>query len=542
MTITCDLTVIGGGLTGLIIARDMAKRGQDVVVLEARERLGGRIYSLKLPNVEKILDLGLEWFDADRHRDIMHEIETYGLAWSKSDPIKTIWTFGDRDESLTEGIEPFLEKDLDEYNRVCQLIERDAQRLDFLNGHDPIDEEDLDTNFDIYITNTLQTKGLIRDYFISRATTLMGAPAHTFPAISILRNIIGFHGIENFFNTTFCRLNLGMGELIRCIAEDIIKYNGKIILNSPVISITNLKTNDSSTNDDNHCGKVVTLNGIHCISKAISVTVPLQCLGSIQFVPRLPEIIYRLVLLCNVNRNHKYFVVASGISKRINRVISGNQIFESQILCYLKDKIISSPIKKQASFKLVTETNGIVDENLIIEESINCSATTNIDKLISQRYNNCSNCDTINDSFVYQESLNNITTSIAILSINCENEEIIMLNFRNLKQSLRLHHPVLKTIDHVISYDFNSDPWSRGNGQFVPKAGISRIYSECCKLVFTPWLNNKRLIICNGDFNDNGWMGWIEGSVASGYKGAKYMMWELCPPETVVMRKFMIKK
>ncbi|MET8451133.1 FAD-dependent oxidoreductase [Streptomyces sp. NPDC005209] len=49
-TRTADVCVVGGGLAGLTAARDLVAGGRSVVVLEARDRVGGRVVNLKLAN------------------------------------------------------------------------------------------------------------------------------------------------------------------------------------------------------------------------------------------------------------------------------------------------------------------------------------------------------------------------------------------------------------------------------------------------------------------------------------------------------------
>src|SRR5436853_4098363 len=44
-----DIVVVGGGIAGLYAAELLAKSGARVCLLEARDRLGGRLYTLREP-------------------------------------------------------------------------------------------------------------------------------------------------------------------------------------------------------------------------------------------------------------------------------------------------------------------------------------------------------------------------------------------------------------------------------------------------------------------------------------------------------------
>jgi monoamine oxidase len=56
--------VVGAGLAGLRAARELTRRGVPVTVLEARERVGGRVWSTTLPN-DAVVEMGAEWIAAD---------------------------------------------------------------------------------------------------------------------------------------------------------------------------------------------------------------------------------------------------------------------------------------------------------------------------------------------------------------------------------------------------------------------------------------------------------------------------------------------
>jgi monoamine oxidase len=55
-----DIAVIGAGLAGLIAARDLRREGRSVVVLEARDRVGGRLLNADIGD-GKVVEVGGQW-------------------------------------------------------------------------------------------------------------------------------------------------------------------------------------------------------------------------------------------------------------------------------------------------------------------------------------------------------------------------------------------------------------------------------------------------------------------------------------------------
>jgi len=56
-----DIIIIGGGAAGLIAGRELSKAGNKVALLEARDRLGGRVNTIKQNNFSKQIEAGAEF-------------------------------------------------------------------------------------------------------------------------------------------------------------------------------------------------------------------------------------------------------------------------------------------------------------------------------------------------------------------------------------------------------------------------------------------------------------------------------------------------
>jgi monoamine oxidase len=58
---SCDVLVIGAGAAGLAATRRLSDAGRSVLLLEARERIGGRIWTQSLPGFSEPVELGAEF-------------------------------------------------------------------------------------------------------------------------------------------------------------------------------------------------------------------------------------------------------------------------------------------------------------------------------------------------------------------------------------------------------------------------------------------------------------------------------------------------
>lgn len=79
---------MGGGVAGLAAAQALHQSGYDIVVLEARERLGGRVFTHRDPRVPFPIELGAEFIhgEAPRTRELLEEaglltVDVAGEQW-----------------------------------------------------------------------------------------------------------------------------------------------------------------------------------------------------------------------------------------------------------------------------------------------------------------------------------------------------------------------------------------------------------------------------------------------------------------------------
>src|SRR5262245_46640872 len=73
-----QIFVVGGGVAGLSAARQLALAGLTVTILEARERLGGRIYTEPTKNGNGPIELGAEFLHG-KHPELWKMAHAAGM-------------------------------------------------------------------------------------------------------------------------------------------------------------------------------------------------------------------------------------------------------------------------------------------------------------------------------------------------------------------------------------------------------------------------------------------------------------------------------
>ncbi len=87
-TRTGPFLVIGAGFAGLGAARLLADRGLDVMVVEARGRIGGRVFTS--PNLASPVDLGASWIHGIDDNPIAALARSTGVRWSVANGDETL--------------------------------------------------------------------------------------------------------------------------------------------------------------------------------------------------------------------------------------------------------------------------------------------------------------------------------------------------------------------------------------------------------------------------------------------------------------------
>lgn len=302
------MIVIGGGFAGVTAAREAALRGRSVILLEGRERLGGRTWSAPWDGTN--IEYGGAWVHWHQPH-AFSEITRAGLGVKAGDDTQRAgWyvdgqrraaTLKERDaivqrgwDSFVDGVEEALPLPHDPLHALDKL-----NRFDRLTIAERLDQLDLDAEQ--------------YDVLAAELESLASAPLDHAGAVAVLR----WHALSGYSlaltQATGGRVTIvgGTGALLDSIASAA-PFERR--LGSAVAAVS--QRGDGI--------EVETREGDLLKSRVVVVAVPVNALGAITFSPALSEGKLGAIALGQASRGIKLFIHARGEPVLNNSVRAGH--------------------------------------------------------------------------------------------------------------------------------------------------------------------------------------------------------------------------
>lgn len=122
--IDAEVVVIGAGLSGLTVARRLSQQGVDVVVVEAKDRVGGRTNNGDLPVAGKTVDIGGR-FVGPGQDDLINLAEEVHVKRFEVPTGDVVWySKGERIVFAEDGDWPISERGVADYYKAVRELDR----------------------------------------------------------------------------------------------------------------------------------------------------------------------------------------------------------------------------------------------------------------------------------------------------------------------------------------------------------------------------------------------------------------------------------
>jgi pseudooxynicotine oxidase len=272
-----DVIVIGAGFAGCTASRELAKAGYRVLVLEARNRIGGRTFSSEVEGHQ--FEFGGTWIHWSQPH-VWAEMTRYAfgvIASTGANPDNTaLLSEGRLVQAPASEVWPKLAAAM---TRFCDVDGQDGRTV-FPRPHDPFFSDAIAAYDGMSLQdrlNALNLPPLERDLVAAQ----LAINCHNDPRLGGFLDQLKWWALGDFdMGRLFDKLAVykiagGTGALARAILDD---GKAELRLSTPVKSVV----------QRNHQTVVTTTDGETFTARATIVAVPLNVLASIAFTPGLP--------------------------------------------------------------------------------------------------------------------------------------------------------------------------------------------------------------------------------------------------------------
>jgi pseudooxynicotine oxidase len=303
-----DVIVVGGGFAGVTTAREAALAGGSVLLLEGRDRLGGRTWTA--PWLGNDIEYGGGWVHWHQPHTFS-EITRAGLSVELSgDPDVTAWYVGEERRTGT-----IAERDAIANAGWTRFVEGVEESLP--NPHDPLHAIDRLAAVDaLTIAERVEQLGLDaegRDVLWAELESLAHGPLDDAGAVSVLR----WHALSGYslaltqYTGGRVTLTTGTRGLLEAIAG---QAAFETRLATPVAAV---RRRGDGVEVETRAGELFE-------ARRAVVAVPLNTLGAIEFSPPLSEGKRAAIAQGQASRGIKIFIHAQGDRSTQNAIRPGH--------------------------------------------------------------------------------------------------------------------------------------------------------------------------------------------------------------------------
>lgn len=294
-----DAIVIGGGFAGVRAARDLHDAGYgNVMILEGRDRLGGRTLGRTFPDSAQPIELGGAWISPRLHPLIAADMQRYGLTLAEHEdhpPPRFQWRF---DGAILDGF-PIADDELYDLERALYRLIDDSHRIDPLIPRDQQDLADLDVSVEEYLSR-LEVRQRTQAFLAMWGALGSGSTPAEWSALSALSLIAASgHSAYAWYGAVTEKLAHGTRSFVDALITD---AQPTLRLGATVARV---QQSDRQVT-------VTTTDGEEFTAPTAIVAVPLNLWREIPFEPALSEAKARAAQIGHPNRMRKGWVLVSG--------------------------------------------------------------------------------------------------------------------------------------------------------------------------------------------------------------------------------------
>ncbi|MBD8479134.1 flavin monoamine oxidase family protein [Microbacterium sp. CFBP 8794] len=232
--ITRDVVVIGAGAAGLTAANDLRKAGLSVAVLEARDRVGGRLWTDVVEGA--MLELGGQWVSPDQQA-LIDTVEELGLTtYSRYREGDSVYVGADGEAKRFTGemfpVAASTEKIIDE---ITVRLDAMVAEIDPDRPWEHPNAAEWDTvSWDAWLRQQTDDDEAVRNLAFATGSAMLTKPTHTFSLLQSLLMAASAGSYSNLVDADFIldkRVAGGLQAVPELLAE---RLGDDVFLNQPV--------------------------------------------------------------------------------------------------------------------------------------------------------------------------------------------------------------------------------------------------------------------------------------------------------------------